>query len=33
MVREVAGGAREIFDALKVGTATRSTLRSLLLDP
>lgn len=33
MVREVAGGAREILDALKVGPATRESLRSLLLDP
>lgn len=33
MVGEVAGGAREIFDVLKVGPATRESLRSLLLDP
>lgn len=33
LVREVAGGVQEIFDVLKVGTATRESLRSLLVDP
>lgn len=33
MVRQVAGGAQEIFDVLKGGTATRTALRSMLLDP
>ncbi|WP_336245155.1 hypothetical protein [Paeniglutamicibacter quisquiliarum] len=33
MVREVAGGTREILDVLRVGPATRESLRSLLVDP
>nr|WP_281070190.1 tyrosine-protein phosphatase [Paeniglutamicibacter psychrophenolicus] len=33
MLREVAGGVQEIFDVLGVDTATRESLRSLLVDP
>ena len=33
LVREVAGGVQEIFDVPKVGTATRESLGSLLVDP